>query len=147
MEKIILYADGGSLGNPGPSASGFVICDEKNQIIKKYSQYLGSNFTNNEAEYQAVILGLKKIKALFGKKKVEKLEVEVKTDSEFLANQMNEKYKILDSKIKNLFIDVWNLKLDFKKIKFTFIPREKNEEAHFMVEEGLREKSQTQKLF
>ena len=147
MEKIIIYTDGGSRGNPGPAAIGAAIYNEKSQIIKKYSQYLGENFTNNQAEYQAVIFGLKKIKALLGKKKVKKLEVEIKTDSEFLVSQLNGKYKILDIKIQPLFIKVWNLKLDFKKIKFTFIPREKNKEADILVNEALREKIKAQKLF
>lgn len=146
MKKIILYSDGGSRGNPGPSAMGVVICNGKEEIIKSWAQYLG-RATNNEAEYQAVILGLKKIKALFGKKQAKSLEIEVRTDSEFLVNQLNGKYKILDSKIQPLFLEVWNLKLDFKKIKFNFIPREKNQKAHQLVDEGLRGKFKVQKLF
>lgn len=147
MEKIILYTDGGSKGNPGPSAIGVLISNGKNQVIKKYSHYLGDDFTNNQAEYEAVIFGLKKIKALFGKKKAKKLEIELRTDSELLVSQLNGKYKILDSKIQPLFIKIWNLKLNFKKVKFTYIPREKNREADCLVNESLGEKSKTQKLF
>ena len=147
MEKIILYADGGSRGNPGPSALGVAICDKKDQVLKKYSQYLGENFTNNEAEYEAVIFGLKKIKALFGKKKAKNLEIEVKTDSEFLVKQLNAKYKVLDSKIQPLFLKVWNLRFDFKKIKFISIAREENNQAHLLAEEGLKGKIKVQKLF
>lgn len=147
MEKIIVYTDGGSRGNPGPSAIGVLILNDKNEIIKKYSQYLGDNFTNNEAEYQAVILALKKIKALFGKNKVKNLDIELKADSELLVSQLNGEYKILDSKIQPLFLLVWNLKIDFKKIKFVFVGREKNTGAHNLVEEALSEKSYSQKLF
>ena len=74
MGKIVIYTDGGSRGNPGPSAIGAVIGD------KEYSEYIG-NATNNEAEYKAVIFALKKAKALLGKKAIKEVEVEIKSDS------------------------------------------------------------------
>ncbi|MBU2219670.1 reverse transcriptase-like protein, partial [Patescibacteria group bacterium] len=64
--KYILYTDGGSRGNPGEAALGVVICNEKGDALKKYNQALGE-MTNNEAEYQALIFGLKKLKQVFGK--------------------------------------------------------------------------------
>jgi len=72
MRKISIYTDGGYRGNPGTAAIGVVFVNEKNQIIKKYSDYLGDNFTNNEAEYKAVIFALKKFKALFSKELAKK---------------------------------------------------------------------------
>jgi len=51
--KITIYTDGGSRGNPGPSAIGVVIYKE-NQIIKTYSEFIGEA-TNNETEYQAAV--------------------------------------------------------------------------------------------
>src|SRR5438876_1358556 len=100
MKKIVIYTDGGSRGNPGKAAIGVVFCNEMGQEIKKFGEYLGDGLTNNEAEYQAVIFGLKKFKALFGKKIAEVSEVEVRSDSELLVNQMNGKYKIENEKIK-----------------------------------------------
>jgi len=146
MEKIILYADGGSRGNPGPGAAGVVICNKKEEVIKRYSEYLWK-VTNNQAEYQAIILGLKKIKLLFGKKKAKNLKIEARTDSELLVKQLNGEYKILDSKIQPLFLIVWNLKLDFGGVKFISIPREENKEADRLVNESLKEKVKAQKLF
>jgi len=137
MRKIIIFTDGGSRGNPGPGAIGVVFCNEKGQPFKKYSEYLGENITNNEAEYKAAIFALKKFKALFGKKIVARSEVEVKSDSELLIKQLNGEYKIIDGKIQSLFLETWNLKIDFKKIKFSLIPREKNEEADRLVNEAL----------
>jgi ribonuclease HI len=136
MRKIIIYTDGGSRGNPGPAAIGVVFCNEKDQIIKKYNQCLGQA-TNNEAEYQAVIFALKKFKALFGKKLAESSEIEIRSDSELLVKQLNGQYKILDPKIQPLFLTVWNLKLDFKKVKFKLISREKNKTADSLVNEAL----------
>ena len=116
MRKIIIYTDGGSRGNPGPAAIGVIFCNEKNQIIKKYSEFLGENLTNNEAEYQAVIFALKKFKALFGKKLAKNSEIEIRSDSELLIRQLNGLYKILEPKIQPLFLKTWNLKLGFKKV-------------------------------
>jgi len=137
MKKFIIYTDGGSRGNPGPAAIGVRICNEKEQELKKYGEYLGDKLTNNEAEYQAVIFALKKFKALFGKKLAEHTEIEIRSDSEFLVLQVNGEYKILDEKIQKLFLELWNLRLDFKKTKFKYISREKNKEADRLVNEAL----------
>ena len=147
MKKIIIYTDGGSRGNPGPAATGVIFCNEKGEVFKKYSQYLGENFTNNEAEYQAVAFALKKFKSLFGKKLASSTEIELRSDSELLIKQLQGLYKILEPKIQILFIAVWNLKLDFKKVKFTLISREKNKEADRLVNETLNSQERSQKLF
>ena len=136
MRKVIIYTDGGARGNPGPAAMGVVFCNEKGEIIKKYSEFLGEA-TNNEAEYRAVIFALRKFKALFGKKLAKNTEIKLKSDSELLINQLNGKYKILEPKIADLFLKVWNLKIDFKDVLFKFIPREKNKEADRLVNETL----------
>ncbi len=136
MKKIIIYTDGGSRGNPGPAAIGVVFCNERGQAIKKFSEYLGKT-TNNEAEYQAVIFALEKFKALFGKKLTKNSEIELRSDSELLIKQLQGLYKVLESKIQPLFLKVWNLRLDFKKVKFKFISREKNQEADKLVNEVL----------
>lgn len=146
MKKIIIYTDGGSRGNPGPAAAGIVFCNERNEIFKKFSEYLGE-LTNNEAEYQAVIFALKKFKQIFGKKLAKNTEIELRSDSELLINQLNGKYKILDEKIQPLFLEVWNLKFDFRKIKFKLISREKNKEADRLVNEILEKKESQRKLF
>ena len=146
MKKITIYTDGGSRGNPGKAAAGIVFCNEKGQSFKEYGEYLGNGLTNNEAEYQAVIFALEKFKALFGKKIALTSELEIKSDSELMVKQLSGKYKILDSKIQSLFLEVWNLKLDFKSVKFTQISREKNKEADRLVNEALDVESKVQTL-
>ena len=145
MKKIIIYTDGGSRGNPGPSAAGAVFCNEKGVIFKKYSEYLGEK-TNNEAEYQAVIFALKKFKQVFGKKLAKNTEIEIRADSELLIRQLTGLYKILEPQIQSLFMAIWNLKLDFKKIKFKLVSRQKNQEADQLVNEALDSVASTQKL-
>ena len=146
MEKIIIYIDGGSRGNPGPSAFGVIFYNSKGDILKKYSEYI-SKATNNEAEYQGLIFALKKAKAYFGKEKLKKIEIELFSDSQLLVKQMNGEYKILDSKIQPLFLKAWNLKIGYKNIKISFIVREKNQEADRLVNQILDAKAKNQKLF
>lgn len=112
--KIHLYTDGGSRGNPGPAAVGAVV-KQNDQVIKKYGETIGEA-TNNEAEYQAVLFGLKKVKLLYGKKEVKKIQVEVMLDSELVAKQLNHEYKIKEETLVPLFIELWNLIIDFKKL-------------------------------
>ncbi len=142
--KITIYTDGGSRGNPGPAALGVVIAQE-GQIIKKYGQAIGQA-TNNQAEYQAVIFALKKVKLLFGKKKAKEMEIEIKVDSELLAKQLNHQYKIKEKDLQPLFIKVWNLTLDFKKVSFKHIIREKNKEADRLVNQALDNQNREQVL-
>lgn len=128
--KTIVYTDGGSRGNPGPSAIGVVIGN------RKYNEKIGDT-TNNVAEYKAALFALKKLVLLAGKKGAHELEVELRTDSELMAKQINGQYKIKDSELQPLFMEIWNLKQDFKKVAFVQIPREKNKEADKLVNEAL----------
>ena len=146
MKKIIIYTDGGSRGNPGKAAAGVMFCNEKGQSIKEYSEYLGDNLTNNEAEYKAVVFALKKFKAVFGKKLAKNSEIEIRSDSELLVKQINAQYKILNENIQPLFLEIWNLKFDFKKLKFKQISRDKNKQADRLANEALGAKSKTQSL-
>ena len=146
MKKITIYTDGGSRGNPGPAGIGVVYTNEKGQIIKEYAEYLGDKLTNNEAEYKAVIFALKKFKAVFGKKLAKNSEIEIKSDSELLVKQLNAQYKIVNENIQPLFLEIWNLKFDFKKLKFKQISRDKNKQADRLANEALDAKSKTQSL-
>lgn len=132
MEKIIMYTDGGSRNNPGPAAIGVYI----ETLDKKYGECIGVK-TNNEAEYAAVIFGLKKIKSLVGKTKVQNAEVECRLDSELVVKQLNHEYKLKEKHIQDFFIEIWNLMLDFKLVEFYYIPREKNKIADKLVNEAL----------
>jgi len=144
-EKIIVYTDGGSRGNPGPSGIGVVITKDGKKIIKKYSQSIGI-CTNNEAEYEAVIFALQKIRHLFGKQKTREMVVEIRMDSELVSRQLSGKYKITEEKLFPLFIKVWNLRLDFLRIDFVEIPREKNKLADSLANEAM-DKKETKSMF
>jgi len=130
MEKIEVFVDGGSRGNPGPAAVGFIING------KEYQEFIGET-TNNVAEYKAIILALKKIKHLLGKEKLKNTEIVINSDSDLVVNQLNGKFKILEKELMPLFIEVWNLKFDFPHLKFNYIPREKNKRADELVNQAL----------
>src|SRR3990167_801739 len=127
--NLIIYIDGGARGNPGPAAIGVVIGN------KTYGERIGST-TNNVAEYKAAIFALKKAKQLLGKVK-SKSEIEVRTDSELLYKQLNAEYKIKDKELQPLFIELWNLQQDFKKVKFVYVAREQNRLADQLVNRAL----------
>jgi len=137
---IIMFTDGGSRGNPGPSGIGVFI----ETMGKKYGEFIGER-TNNEAEYEALIYGLKKIKSLIGKDKAKKTKILCYLDSELVVRQLNHEYKISERRIQDLFFMVWNLMLDFEKVDFCHIMRERNKIADDLVNEALdsREKQQS----
>ena len=144
--KLIINTDGGSRGNPGEGAIGVVISDERGSVIKTYGERIGI-CTNNEAEYKALIFGLKKAKQIIGKDKIKFCEIEVRSDSELLVNQMNGKYKVQDEKIGKLFLEVWNLRVGLSKINFIAIRRESNKLADKMVNQAFDGVAKSQKLF
>lgn len=128
-KKIQIHTDGGARGNPGPAALGVVIGAP---INKGYSQYLGKK-TNNEAEYEAVVFALKKLKSLLGKGEVKDLHVEVYMDSDLAVNQLNHKFKVESENIIPLFIKIHNLRLEYGSVHFTHVRREKNKDADKLV--------------
>lgn len=132
MERIVMYSDGGSRGNPGPAALGVHI----ETLGKRYGEPLGIR-TNNEAEYAAIVFGLKKIKALLGKDRAKRSSVECRMDSELACRQLNHEYKIENAKLQPLFLEVWNLMLDFGEVRFVHIPRERNAIADACANEAM----------
>lgn len=130
MKKIIIFSDGGARGNPGPAGIGAVLYDENKKIITTISKYLGVA-TNNQAEYQALILALKKATEL----KTE--EVICYLDSELVVRQLNREYKVKNKDLAPLFLQIHNLSLQFKKVSFFHIPREQNKEADKLANEAM----------
>lgn len=135
-QKFRVYTDGGSRGNPGPAAIGVAIKDDKGNRVKSYGETIGVA-TNNQAEYRAVIFALQKLKAILGGKKSRETSVEVFMDSELVARQLGDEYKIEEETLFASFIKAHNLKLNFQKVIFRHIPREQNREADKLVNEAL----------
>lgn len=133
-KKVRIYTDGGARGNPGPAGIGAVIIDldqgSEGEVLAEISEYIGET-TNNQAEYQAVIAGLKKAADLKAQ------EVEIVSDSELLVKQCRGEYKVKDPDLAKLFMKVWNLQQNFKKVIFNHTLRSGNKEADRLVNEAI----------
>lgn len=125
-KNLKIFTDGGARGNPGPAAIGIVIKDDKDKIIKEYSDYIGET-TNNQAEYKALIKGLELAADL------KPSEINCYLDSELLVKQIKQEYRVRDKDLQPLFIQVWNLAMKLGKVKFHHIRRELNKEADKLV--------------
>jgi len=136
MEKITVHTDGGARGNPGPAGIGVVVSNEKGDVLKEYSKFLG-NGTNNFAEYQAVCTALDMLKKHFGKKAKE-MEFEIKLDSELVQKQLSGEYQIKEPGLVPLFIEIHNLRVStFPHITFTHVRREQNKRADELANEAM----------
>ncbi len=131
--KLKLYADGGSRGNPGPSASGFVIFDEHDNIIHDEGVYLGIT-TNNQAEYTALKLALAKCHELGAQ------EVSVFMDSLLVVNQMKGIFKVRNKDLWPIHDNIATLAKEFKHISYQHVPRELNKLADAAVNRALDDK-------
>ncbi|HUY53250.1 MAG TPA: ribonuclease HI family protein [Candidatus Dormibacteraeota bacterium] len=128
--EIKIYADGGSRGNPGPSASGYVLLTKDDQIIKQNGIYIGVT-TNNQAEYRSLLFALKDAVELESK------IVSVYMDSLLVINQMNGIYKIKNPDLIPIHREITVLLNFFHKITFAHVPRELNKLADLEVNKCL----------
>ncbi len=128
--SVIIYSDGGSRGNPGPSASGYVIIDEQENVIAQGGEYLGIT-TNNQAEYHGVRIGLEKALELGYRR------IDFRLDSMLVVNQMNGIYKIKNRELWPINERIRELLGHFDKVAFSHVRREFNQLADGMVNRTL----------
>lgn len=126
VTPAVIYSDGGSRGNPGPSAAGFVIMNEVGEVVSEGGAYLGVT-TNNIAEYQAVYLGLERAQELGVRR------VDFRMDSQLVANQMNGLYKIKHPDLAVIHHRIKELAAQFDKVTFSHVKREYNKLADGVV--------------
>ena len=131
ITEVQLYADGGSRGNPGPSASGFVILDMDGKVLVEQGIYLGIT-TNNQAEYQALKLGLEAILEKFHSR-----DVHVYMDSMLVVNQMKHIFKVKNRDLWPVHDSITKLLPKFEKVNFDHVPRELNKLADAEVNKAL----------
>jgi len=131
ITEVNLYADGGSRGNPGPSASGYVLLDMGGRIVLRAGQYLGVT-TNNQAEYQALKLGMER--ALYD---YHARELHVYMDSMLVINQMKNIFKIKNRELWPVHNVCVELARKFDKVTFDHVPRELNKIADEEVNKAM----------
>ena len=129
-DKVKVFTDGGSRGNPGPSASGFVIMDEEENLLADKGVYLGVT-TNNQAEYTALKLALEECL------KMGVRDVQVYMDSLLVVNQMKGIFKVKNRDLWPIYDAIKKLAPQFDDISFSHVPREFNKLADAAVNRAL----------
>lgn len=119
LRKIVVYTDGAARGNPGPSASGFMIYDLKT-LLKKYEEY-NNNATNNYAEYKAILLA---IKWCVSNLDAANISLELYSDNELAIRQLNDEYKIKSAALKPMRDEIKKLIKGFGSVEFKNVRRE-----------------------
>jgi lactoylglutathione lyase len=117
IQRLKVYSDGGARGNPGPAAIAFVALNTQGEIVKTDSRFIGIR-TNNQAEYEALLM------ALQYSIEVDAEEVVCHLDSELVAKQLTGQYSVKDHELQQLWRKVGQLKGCFRKISFVNVPRE-----------------------
>ncbi|MBI3560074.1 ribonuclease HI family protein [Candidatus Gottesmanbacteria bacterium] len=153
--KIIVHTDGGARGNPGPAGVGVVI-DEvisdppageagKGKVISRtklteFGKRIGET-TNNVAEYSAVLEALREVKRQKSKVKSanqEKVEIQFFLDSNLVVQQLNGKFKVKDARLRELLMQIRMLEQEIWGVAtYTYVPREQNKRADFLVNQAL----------
>jgi ribonuclease HI len=128
--KARLSTDGGSRGNPGPAAYGYVLESEDGHVLDARGEAIGTA-TNNVAEYRALIAGLESAV----QRGVD--ELEVVSDSELLVRQMQGEYKVKNETLRTLQREAAELAAGLKRVTYTAVRRAHNELADRLVNEAL----------
>lgn len=127
METLTLCIDGASRGNPGEAGIGVILLKEDGEIVAQISKYIGRT-TNNVAEYQALIAGLKEVKKYSTRQKAPH-RLEVKTDSELLVKQLTGEFRVRDKKLIPLSLKAMKLLSSLGGWRFTRVSRRENRRA------------------
>jgi ribonuclease HI len=125
-----LRCDGGSRGNPGPAAYGFVLTDAHGREVEARGEYIGTA-TNNVAEYRALIAGLQAAAAHGAS------PLAVVMDSELVIRQMTGQYKVKNAGLKPLHLEAKAAAVKLAKVTWSSVAREHNHRADELVNEAL----------
>ena len=127
---LFLFSDGGSRGNPGPAGCGAVVCDQHGAVLKKIKKYIGVT-TNNQAEYQALIFGLKEAEKLMPD------QISCYLDSKLVVEQVKGRWKVKKLELKPHVEWIQQFVKKYPQTRFVHIPREKNMLADKLANEAM----------
>jgi ribonuclease HI len=129
---VRVYSDGAARGNPGPAGAGAVLTDASGAVIARLGRYLGTR-TNNVAEYEGLLLGLKHAQELGYR------QVEVRADSQLLIRQLKGEYAVRHAGLKPLHAEALRLLHGFDRYELEHVPREENALADEMSNRAIDE--------
>lgn len=130
MTLATLYTDGGARGNPGPAGIGFVLVSQEGEERAAVGRYLGEA-TNNVAEYEALLGGLRAARTLGVD------ELLVRADSELVVKQMRGEYRVKHPNLKPLFVAAQELVRSFSEVRFEHVRRVDNARADTLANEAM----------
>jgi ribonuclease HI len=123
--RLVVEADGGSRGNPGPAGYGAVVRDaESGEVLVERSEGIGVT-TNNVAEYHGLLAGLRAAVQLGGPS----ADVEVRMDSKLVVEQMSGRWKVKHPAMQPLALEAARLVRQLASVRYTWVPRERNKHA------------------
>ena len=128
--KARLFTDGGSRGNPGPAAFGYVLEASDGTVLAAHGETIGVA-TNNVAEYRALVAGMARAE------KAGVDELEVVSDSELLVKQMRGEYKVKNATLRELWDEAQQSARRLSRVTYKAVRREENELADRLVNEAL----------
>ena len=116
LDQLHIYSDGASRGNPGPAAVAVKILDKNGVVLKRFSNFLGRR-TNNEAEYEALVVALKLARDFT------EGDVYCFLDSELVVKQLNGEYRVRNLRLERLWHKIRELRQHFQRVSFSHTPR------------------------
>jgi broad specificity phosphatase PhoE/ribonuclease HI len=129
--RLIVEADGGSRGNPGPAGYGAVVRDaDSGEVLAEAAAALGIA-TNNVAEYQGLLAGLREAAQL------DPASVEVRMDSKLVVEQMSGRWKVKHPDLIPLAREAATLARSLPSVRFGWVPREANKDADRLANEAM----------
>ena len=122
--------DGGARGNPGPGGAGIIVRDPSGSVVCRGGAFLGQ-VTNNAAEYEGLLWGLRAAIALGARK------LHVRADSELVVRQMRGEYRVKNAGLRPLFLEAQSLRRQLDAVTFEHVAREHNAEADALANEAM----------
>ncbi len=130
VDKVLLYTDGASRGNPGPGAGSYIIKDSAGKSVEGKAVFL-AQATNNVAEYTGLVRGLQACLARGVKR------LEIVSDSELMVRQINGQYKVKSDNLRDLFADAMELLMQFQSWQMRHVLRAQNADADQLANDAV----------
>jgi single stranded DNA-binding protein len=135
--EVVVNADGGARGNPGPAGYGAVVATPDGQLLAELAQPIGWA-TNNAAEYRAVIAGLEQARSLGARR------VRVRLDSQLVIRQLTGAWQVKTAALQSLFAEARRLVDEFDQVDFEQVPREENRRADALANQAMNRQGQVE---
>lgn len=116
MNRIKIYTDGGSRGNPGPSAIAVIVCDENDNILEEHTERIQDG-TNNTAEYRAILCGLDRGTSHCC------IDVRICADSDLAVKQLNRIWRIHEPHLRRLVEEVRSKERFYETVSYVYVSR------------------------